>query len=502
MNGCTSVASVTITQSTVLTAGSTATDILWHGGNATVTVTANGGTAPFIGTGTFNVTAGTHTYNITDANGCTASTAITVSEPDALTAASSATAIACHGGNATVTVSASGGTAPYTGTGIFNEAAGTYTYNVTDANGCTTSTSITVTEQDALQATSSATAIACHGGNATVTVSASGGTGPYTGSGIFNVTAGTYTYNVTDANGCTTSTTITVTEPDAIQASASATAISCHGGNAVVTVTASGGTAPYTGIGTFNVAAGTYTYTITDANGCSASASVTVSDPPVLNATVTAITQVSCAGSFTGSVTITATGGTPGYTYQLDNGPVISSNQFMGLAAGSYNVTVKDALNCTKTVSFIITESSNTDLTLGADFSSNLFLANGDEVTVIYNVSEASGKAANPVTLRIFKPAGYNILLNNSQTVASTGFQSYTLDNSQWTLSATNNLYVEFSRTQSGNTLDCNQRMNIAFVIQRATPNRSSFILNVQCRKANGEIILTNNTNSIVMVAE
>ncbi|MBL0155026.1 MAG: hypothetical protein IPP93_16725, partial [Chitinophagaceae bacterium] len=183
VNGCTSVASVTITQSTVLTAGSTATDILCHGGNATVTVTANGGTAPFIGTGTFNVTAGTHTYNITDANGCTASTAITVSEPDALTAASSATAIACHGGNATVTVSASGGTAPYTGTGIFNEAAGTYTYNVTDANGCTTSTSITVTEQDALQATSSATAIACHGGNATVTVSASGGTGPYTGSG-------------------------------------------------------------------------------------------------------------------------------------------------------------------------------------------------------------------------------------------------------------------------------------------------------------------------------
>jgi hypothetical protein len=77
-----------------------------------------------------------------------------------------------------VTVSASGGTGPYTGTGTVSHPAGTYSYTVTDTNSCTATTTGEITEPSAVTASSSNTAILCNGGNSTVTVIASGGTGP------------------------------------------------------------------------------------------------------------------------------------------------------------------------------------------------------------------------------------------------------------------------------------------------------------------------------------
>src|SRR5213075_1156154 len=100
-------------------------------------------------------------------------------------ASSSNTPILCHGGNSTVTVSASGGLTPYAGTGTFSHAAGTYSYTVTDAHSCTATTTGTISEPSALSASSSKTAILCQGGNSTVTVSATGGTTPYNGTGTF-----------------------------------------------------------------------------------------------------------------------------------------------------------------------------------------------------------------------------------------------------------------------------------------------------------------------------
>ena len=164
---------------------------------------------------------------ITDANGCIATTSVTITEPSALVASSSqGAAISCNGGTTTVTVSATGGTAPYTGTGSFSEVAGTYTYTVTDANGCTATTSVTITEPSALVASSSqGAAILCNGGTTTVTVSATGGTAPYTGTGVVTAGAGTHTYTVTDGLGCSSVTSITVSQPSQLVASSSASAI-------------------------------------------------------------------------------------------------------------------------------------------------------------------------------------------------------------------------------------------------------------------------------------
>jgi len=353
-NGCTATTSITVTEPTLLTASSSSTSISCNGGTATVTVTGNGGTGPYIGTGNFTVSAGTHNYTVTDANGCTATTSITVTEPTLLTAGSTSTSISCTGGTATVTVTSAGGTGPYTGTGNFTVSAGTHNYTVTDANGCTATTSITVTEPTVLTASSSSTSISCNGGTATVTVTSAGGTGPYTGTGSYSVVAGTYSYTITDANGCSASTSITVTQPTALTASISSTPVLCNGGNSIITVSASGGTGPYTGTGNYTVTAGPHSYTVTDTNGCTTSTSTTITEPSALTASSSA-TNISCYGG-TAVVTVTATGGTTPYagigTYTV--------------SAGTHSYTVTDVNGCTSNTSINVTEPALVNAPTGA----------------------------------------------------------------------------------------------------------------------------------------
>jgi len=357
-NGCSVDVSVTLTEPTLLTASSSATDILCNGEKSTVTVSANGGTAPYVGTGTFQVSAGTHKFTVTDANGCETITEIVVTEPAKLVASSSSTAILCNGGSSTITVSAAGGKSPYTGTGTFTVTAGTYTYKVTDANGCESTTEITVTEPTKLEAKATPGTILCNGGTATVTISATGGTAPYTGIGDFTKGAGTYTFTVTDANGCSVDVSVTLTEPTLLTASSSATKIFCNGDKSTVTVTASGGTLAYSGTGTFQVNAGTYEYTVTDKNGCTAKTSITITEPSKLVITQESVVNIECKGAATGKIVVSASGGTLGYSYSID-GTVFSNTSgiFEKLKAGSYTITVKDGNDCKATLPVTITES-------------------------------------------------------------------------------------------------------------------------------------------------
>ncbi|MBL0257431.1 MAG: hypothetical protein IPQ03_07815 [Bacteroidetes bacterium] len=253
-------------------------------------------------------------------------------------------------------VSASGGTAPYTGTGTFTGlAAGTYTYVVTDANSCSASCSVTITEPAVLVATCSVQSnVACFGGSdGSASVSASGGTAPYTGTGSFTgLAAGTYTYNITDANGCTASCSVTITEPAAaLSASSSAGTILCFGGTASVTISATGGTAPYSGTGTFSQSAGTVVYTVSDANGCTTTTSVTLSEPTKVEGTTSSV-AANC-GFNDGSATVVASGGTPGYTYEWNPGGQTTATA-TNLAGGTYTVTITDANGCTGSATEIV----------------------------------------------------------------------------------------------------------------------------------------------------
>jgi hypothetical protein len=278
--GCTKTSDpVTITIPSAVVASSSNTPIRCNGGSSTVTVTASGGTGTISGTGTFTRSVGTYSFTVTDSNSCTATTTGNITQPLALVPSSSNTPILCNGGNAVVTVSATGGTAPYSGTGTFSRAAGTYSFTVTDTNSCTQTTTGNITQPSAVVANSSNTPILCNGGNSVVTVGASGGTGPYLGTGTFSVPAGTYSYTVTDHNSCTDTTTGNITQPSAVVASSSNTEILCNGGSSIVTVGASGGTGPYLGTGTFSVPAGTYSYTVTDANSCTDTTTGNITQP-------------------------------------------------------------------------------------------------------------------------------------------------------------------------------------------------------------------------------
>lgn len=344
-NGCSDDVTIVVTEPAApLTVTPSPGTIDCTGGTADVVISASGGTGPYTGTGTFTQAAGTTSYTVTDANGCTETISVTLTEPTPLVLSSTAGNILCNGGTASVVISATGGTAPYTGTGTFSQAAGSTTYTVTDANGCTETIAVTLTQPTPLVASSPGGQVECNGGTTDIVVSATGGTAPYTGTGTFNVGAGTYTYTVTDANGCTSNVVVTVTENSLLTASATATPIACNGDQSTITVTASGGTGPYTGTGTFNEGAGTYTYTVSDQNGCTATTSVTITEPAPLVIAVN--DEEICEGE---SAVLTATGAvtyvwTPSGGLSATTGASVTANP---TTTTTYTVTGTDANGCT-----------------------------------------------------------------------------------------------------------------------------------------------------------
>ncbi|MFZ4671776.1 MAG: PKD-like domain-containing protein, partial [Flavobacterium sp.] len=346
------------------------TPVACFGGNATVTVTAIGGVPGYTGTGSFLVPAGVNIpFTVTDSNGCSKTVFINITQPSLLVATASVTSpILCNGTTGVITISGSGGT-PFTiplplynGTGPITVNAGTGTYTISDANGCTAITPpFTVNEPSLVVATATITSpILCHGGTATINVSATGGvvgTG-YTGDiGIYTgVLAGTYTYIVKDSNNCVSNVTITVPEPPLLVATATITSpILCNGGTAVVTVSATGGVAPYTVVGNYTVMAGIYSYTVVDANNCSSTTTITVTQPGLLAFTIKSVTNPNCFPNRlydNGSICIKISGGTS--PFPIGTGWVQSITNpdewcRSGLSAGSYTISISDINNCPAT---------------------------------------------------------------------------------------------------------------------------------------------------------
>ena len=188
----------------------------------------------------------------------------------------------CSSDLTTVNISAIGGTAPYAGTGSFNQSAGVVNYTVTDANNCSAQITVALTEPSQLLVTETHSPILCNGGSTDVTINVSGGVAPYSGTGVFSQSVGTVIYSVTDANGATGSIAVSLTQPTAISSSESHTTILCYGDSSTVTISASGGVTPYSGTGNFKVISGSYNYTVTDNNGCSSTVSTVVNQPSQL----------------------------------------------------------------------------------------------------------------------------------------------------------------------------------------------------------------------------
>ncbi len=283
-----------------------------------------------------------------------------------------------------ITVTPTSGVSPYTyilnggapvvdpGAYTFaNLAAGPYTVDVTDVNGCSNTLNITVTTNSTITAGATANSTSCPlSGDGTITVTPLSGTAPYTysldggplqGSNIFTgVAAGSHTITFTDAGGCTGSVTITVNAGNTpLLANLSSTATSCPAlNNGTITVIPTSGTAPYQysldggpnqpGNVFINVAAGGHTVIITDIFGCIGVFPVTVLQGAALTANLSS-TATSCTALNNGTITVTPTSGTAPYQYSLDGGPNQAGNVFTNVPAGVHNVTITDVSGCTGT---------------------------------------------------------------------------------------------------------------------------------------------------------
>ncbi len=279
--------------------------------------------------------------------------------------------VLCNGGsNGVARANASGGHGIYTYSWtpggqttdiITGLSAGTYTIVVTDS-ACSTTANVIIT-QPALPLTSSVTStnVTCTTtGSATAT--AAGGTVPYTyawspggqtTAAITGISAGTYTVNITDANGCLSSSTATITQSTPLNVSVVGPQMLCNGSFGSFTATVTGGTTPYTYTwssgATTNPASlpysttQTYSVTVKDANGCTGTASVTIISGPALNVTITGGASM-CSGMST-RLCATTTGGTGSKTYLWQPGNL--TTPCITVTPGStttYTVSVLD--NC------------------------------------------------------------------------------------------------------------------------------------------------------------
>lgn len=405
--GCAPVtASVTITQPTAaLTASTSVNANVLCNGNATgsATVTGAGGTTNYtylwlpsggVGQTATNLAAGTYTIQVTDSKSCFTSATVTITQPNnPLDISTSVTHVNCANGlTGAAGVTVGGGTPNYNyswlpgnfaTSSISGVGAGGYTVTITDNNNCSKTASVTITQPAALDASLTTVSSTCGYANGQAAVSnPSGGTPNYTyawspGGAVsqtnVGLAAGPYSVTLTDFRGCSKTYTGTVNNIAGVTASAAVSNnVSCNGAlTGSANATPNGGTSPFTYTWTngssaqtiSGVAATSYTVTITDANSCPSTASVTITQPNLIQPSIASLKEANC-NSANGEATLTAIGGTGGYTYTWSNnmtGPSVT-----GLAAATYTVTVRDGSSCSVTTTVLINNLGAASLTLNA----------------------------------------------------------------------------------------------------------------------------------------
>lgn len=416
-NGCMDTLHVTLTEPGILMLSllNSSNALCYGQANGSIQVAAASGTSPYQysldgvsyqGSGTFSgLGANTYTVSVKDANGCLDNLTVTITEPTELTIETNSDPVSCfgettggieiiaNGGTSAYEYSVDGGNNFYVNGGIFSDLGnGTYLAVVRDANGCTASEGVIISQPSApFDLTANITNAACLGqASGQVLLIGAGGTPTYTYSednstfvttnNFSGYAAGSYTLYARDLNGCTDSVTVTIGQPS--------TAVNITGtllnnpacpnqASGTVTVQVSGGTPGYNYSSNGGVSfqssqilaglnGGNHLIVAKDANGCTDTDTVTLVSPPLITISVDSVIDVACEGQFAGEIHVTAQGGTPSYNYMLNEGSVQTNGDFVNLTDGTYTVSVMDVNGCPQSTSVTV----DADLLLPiADFS-------------------------------------------------------------------------------------------------------------------------------------
>ncbi len=386
--GCLSVDTIPVSNTTGPLITVASTSVTCFGAcNGTGTVTSATGDGPpwiylwtFTGQTTQTATGlcvGQHFATVEDTNGCKTILPVNIVQPAQLLANPVITNATCFGiCNGSIVTGASGGTGTYTylwnpglqtTASITGQCAGTYTLTLTDANNCVQTSTLTIGQNTILTSTVTSANATCNlTCNGTATVSIGGGTSPYTyawapsgqtTSTATGLCAGTHTITATDGAGCVRIDSAIITQPAVLLSNITAVNPLCTSVcNGSISAAPTGGTPAYTyvwstGATTTSITglcAGNYTLVIADANSCIATTTVALTDPPLLTATFV-VTNASCANTCDGSIDLSPSGGTGGYTFAWSNSA--TTEDVSALCPGNYSVTVTDGNGCVATYS-------------------------------------------------------------------------------------------------------------------------------------------------------
>ncbi len=390
-NSCEADTTVTIQDSLNVSATVSITDALCKDSSSgTATISASGGVSPYtfaVNAGSFGtnntftgLAAGSYTFYVTDDLGCEYDSAFTITEPTGISIMVTAIEPLCNGDSTgSISVNGSGGTPAYTyamnsggytvNSSFANLSAGNYIFKIKDQNDCIIDTSLSLTEPTKVLVDSviNDDPLCFNGQDGEITFTGTGGLLPYTyamgtsgfvsGNTFSNLTAGSYTIYIKDANGCTNDSAAVLSQPTDIIPVVTATPPLCSSDSTgIAKINATGGTPSYTyaiNTSTFsssntfsNIPAGIYTLRVKDNNNCIKDTSVTIIDPAALRFDSVLSAGLLCYGDQNGLITAYGGGGRYPYTYAINSEPFSANNTFSGLAGGSYTITIKDSLSC------------------------------------------------------------------------------------------------------------------------------------------------------------
>ncbi|MCW3124408.1 MAG: hypothetical protein JWO03_66, partial [Bacteroidetes bacterium] len=373
-----------------------------------------------------NRCAGNYSVTITDANNCTSSTSVTLTQPAVLQAVVLDSVSPRCPGQCTgyAFADGQGGTGPYSFAWSNGSAAqkdtllcpGHYTLGIVDQNGCTATTAVNIISALPMSIAFATINDSCFGKcDGSIKATVTNGQTPYVYhwsstlaniDSIRNLCVGMYRLTVTDSFTCTKIDSQAITQPTQVTAAiGSQINDSCFGQcNGRLTAVGGGGTPGYsylwsnagtTGPLDSNLCINTYRVTVTDAMTCTATVSATITQPAVLNIVISSTRNDSCNGQCNGRIVTTTTGGTPPYAYAWTGGGTPGNNGVdSNLCVGHYIVTVTDVMGCTDTVSANITEPAPLVLSLVSVTNVSCFGGNNGQIVV-----SATGGTPAPVLL-------------------------------------------------------------------------------------------------------